>query len=97
MCVLKCTSQEEICLQRACNIEKKGWVHIVTNLFFYFFYFGNQLNKTLCSTVVFGQYKCSGPGAKQAGRVPWSHELTDMEAHPFLSLSFVDGDEWVKP
>ncbi|KAG0564282.1 hypothetical protein KC19_8G098500 [Ceratodon purpureus] len=48
-------------------------------------------------TVVFGQYKCYGPGANLTRRVPWSHELTDVQARPFLSLSFVDGDEWLKP
>lgn len=51
----------------------------------------------MCRTVVFAQYKCYGPGAKRTGRVPWSHELTDAEARPFLSLSFVDGDDWAKP
>ncbi|KAM7515475.1 hypothetical protein LguiA_005058 [Lonicera macranthoides] len=47
-------------------------------------------------TVFYGQYKCSGAGASFAGRVSWSRELTDEEAQPFLSLSFVDGSEWIK-
>ncbi|CAI0425604.1 unnamed protein product, partial [Linum tenue] len=47
-------------------------------------------------TVFYGQYKCRGPGASFAGRVAWSRELTDEEAKPFLSLSFVDGSEWIK-
>ncbi|KAJ9538943.1 hypothetical protein OSB04_031676 [Centaurea solstitialis] len=47
-------------------------------------------------TVYYGQYKCSGPGATFAGRVSWSRELTDEEAKPFLSLSFIDGSEWIK-
>jgi pectinesterase len=50
----------------------------------------------LCSTVFYGQYKCTGPGADFAGRVAWSHELTDDEAKPFISLSFIDGTEWVR-
>lgn len=49
----------------------------------------------VCRTVYYGQYKCTGPGANQAGRVAWSHELTDLEVVPFLSLSFVDGEAWV--
>ncbi|KAI4380009.1 hypothetical protein MLD38_006243 [Melastoma candidum] len=46
-------------------------------------------------TVFYGQYKCSGPGAGFGGRVTWSRELTDDEAKPFLSLSFIDGHEWI--
>jgi pectinesterase len=46
--------------------------------------------------VFYGQYKCTGPGATYAGRVAWSHELTDDEAKPFISLSFIDGTEWVR-
>ncbi|GAB4852672.1 Probable pectinesterase 53 [Ancistrocladus abbreviatus] len=41
------------------------------------------------------QYKCIGPGASFAGRVSWSRELTDEEAQPFISLSFIDGSEWI--
>ncbi|XP_028794278.1 probable pectinesterase 53 [Neltuma alba] len=47
-------------------------------------------------TVFYGQYKCTGQGASFAGRVSWCKELTDEEAKPFISLSFIDGDEWTK-
>ncbi|XP_010267113.1 PREDICTED: probable pectinesterase 53 [Nelumbo nucifera] len=47
-------------------------------------------------TVFYGQYKCTGPGASYAGRVSWSRELTDEEAKPFITLSFIDGSEWIK-
>ncbi|KAK9274507.1 hypothetical protein L1049_021756 [Liquidambar formosana] len=47
-------------------------------------------------TVFYGQYKCTGPGASFAGRVSWSRELTNEEAKPFISLSFIDGSEWIK-
>ncbi|XP_059638256.1 probable pectinesterase 53 [Cornus florida] len=47
-------------------------------------------------TVFYGQYKCTGAGAGFAGRVSWSRELTDEEAKPFISLSFIDGSEWIK-
>jgi hypothetical protein len=49
----------------------------------------------LFRSVYYGQYKCSGPGSSEAGRVAWSRELTDWEAAPFLSLSFVDGEAWI--
>ncbi|KAM0908798.1 hypothetical protein ACQ4PT_015217 [Festuca glaucescens] len=47
-------------------------------------------------TVFYGQYKCTGPGASYSGRVSWSRELTDQEAKPFISLSFIDGTEWIR-
>ncbi|KAF7013867.1 hypothetical protein CFC21_027915 [Triticum aestivum] len=47
-------------------------------------------------TVYYGQYKCTGPGASYSGRVSWSRELTDEEAKPFISLSFIDGTEWIR-
>ncbi|PIN14331.1 Pectinesterase [Handroanthus impetiginosus] len=46
-------------------------------------------------TVFYGQYKCTGPGASFAGRVSWSRQLTDEEAKPFISLSLIDGSEWI--
>lgn len=48
------------------------------------------------STVFYGQYKCSGPGANTFGRVPWAHQLTDQEAQPFLELSYIDGGSWIQ-
>ncbi|KAL8494131.1 hypothetical protein ACS0TY_025064 [Phlomoides rotata] len=47
-------------------------------------------------TVFYGQYKCTGPGASFAGRVSWSRELTDEEAKPFISLTYIDGSEWIQ-
>ncbi|KAE9613994.1 hypothetical protein Lal_00016474 [Lupinus albus] len=47
-------------------------------------------------TVFYGQYKCTGPGAKFAGRVSWSRELTDEEAKPFISINYIDGSEWIR-
>ncbi|XP_010454257.1 PREDICTED: probable pectinesterase 53 [Camelina sativa] len=47
-------------------------------------------------TVFYGQYKCTGAGANYAGRVAWARELTDDEAKPFISLTFIDGSEWIK-
>jgi pectinesterase len=47
-------------------------------------------------TVLFGEYSCKGPGASTSQRVPWSRTLTYEEARPFLGLSFIDGEEWLK-
>lgn len=55
----------------------------------------NWNDPTRESTVFYGQYKCSGPGANVTGRVSWSHELSDQEAAPFLSTSFINGENWI--
>lgn len=47
------------------------------------------------STVFYGLYKCSGPGASDKGRVSWSRDLSDQEAKPFVSTSFIDGASWI--
>eukprot|EP00253_Pinus_taeda_P007155 PITA_07155 len=48
------------------------------------------------STVYYGLYKCSGPGATNKRRVSWSIELNDEEAASFLSRNFIDGQNWIK-
>ncbi|XP_010679844.2 probable pectinesterase 53 [Beta vulgaris subsp. vulgaris] len=53
-------------------------------------------DKNRDTTVFYGQYKCSGPGADHGVRVSWSRELTTQEAQPFISYDFIDGDEWLK-
>jgi pectinesterase len=52
-------------------------------------------------TAFYAEYKSSGPGANPAGRVKWSHQLTDVEAAKFLPENFMklDGktiDPWLK-
>lgn len=41
------------------------------------------------------EYKCHGPGSASTNRAPWSKQLTDKEAAPFLSLDFIKGKEWL--
>lgn len=48
-----------------------------------------------CRTVFYGQYKCFGPGANEANRPAWSHELSDAQAAPFMTLGYIDGSLWV--
>ncbi|TKY52434.1 pectinesterase 53 [Spatholobus suberectus] len=47
------------------------------------------------SRVYYGEYKCSGPGANVAGRVPWARVLKDEEAKPFIGIQFIEGDSWL--
>jgi pectinesterase len=43
----------------------------------------------------YGEYKCSGPGAATEGRVSYAKILTDEEAAPFLSMTFIEGNNWI--
>jgi pectinesterase len=52
-------------------------------------------------TAFYAEYKSSGPGDNPAGRVKWSHQLTDIEAKKFLPENFmmVEGktvDQWLQ-
>ncbi|XP_021864240.1 putative pectinesterase 11 [Spinacia oleracea] len=49
------------------------------------------------SNVVYGEYKCYGPGANRAKRVTWSKGLTNEEATPFLSKDMIGGRAWLRP
>ncbi|KAK3418078.1 hypothetical protein EUGRSUZ_H04048 [Eucalyptus grandis] len=41
------------------------------------------------------EYHCHGPGAESSKRAPWSRQLTEEEAEPFMSIDFIDGKEWL--
>ncbi|CAN4104671.1 unnamed protein product [Withania somnifera] len=42
-----------------------------------------------------GEYKCSGPGSAIENRAPWSKQLNDKEAMPFISIEFIQGKQWL--
>ncbi|MCO5552883.1 hypothetical protein L7F22_006402 [Adiantum nelumboides] len=46
-------------------------------------------------TSFYGEYKCWGRGASVHNRVAWAHQLTDSQAGPFMSTSFIDGQSWI--
>ncbi|KAH7415828.1 hypothetical protein KP509_14G062500 [Ceratopteris richardii] len=54
--------------------------------------FGIEANQ---KRVIYGEYRCFGPGADRTGRVPWSRTLGKGQALPFLSIGFVDGHDWI--
>ncbi|XBI74775.1 hypothetical protein VPH35_068243 [Triticum aestivum] len=56
--------------------------------------FGKPSNQR---TVFYGEYMCTGEGAKRTERVPYSRSLTDDEVRPYLNSSYVDGEDWLKP
>ncbi|EPS61453.1 hypothetical protein M569_13345, partial [Genlisea aurea] len=46
-------------------------------------------------TAVFGEYECSGIGADRSTRADWTKELSLTEATPFLTTTFIDGQQWL--
>ncbi len=57
---------------------------------------GNIANET---TVLYAEYKNSGPGAATAGRAKWSKQLTDIEARLYTAenvLGIAGNDNWIK-
>uniref|UniRef100_A0A8I6WYV2 Pectinesterase n=2 Tax=Hordeum vulgare subsp. vulgare TaxID=112509 RepID=A0A8I6WYV2_HORVV len=47
-------------------------------------------------TVMFGEYKCKGPGASSRQRVPWARALSYEEARPFLGRDYINGEQWLR-
>ncbi|KAJ8766550.1 hypothetical protein K2173_023797 [Erythroxylum novogranatense] len=47
-------------------------------------------------TAVFSEYSCRGRGANTGGRVSWRKIFTYEEVKPFLSMEFIEGDQWLK-
>ncbi|KAK1307867.1 putative pectinesterase 63 [Acorus calamus] len=48
-------------------------------------------------TVYYGEYKCMGPGANTSKRARYGRVLTDEQAKPFLSLTFIRASTWLLP
>ncbi|KAL6226839.1 hypothetical protein ACLB2K_000799 [Fragaria x ananassa] len=64
-------------------VDRKGW--------------SDYNDNTRASTVYYGEYKCSGPGSSSNERVKYAKMLSDVEARPFISLTFIQGTKWVLP
>ncbi|CAN6451355.1 unnamed protein product [Victoria cruziana] len=45
--------------------------------------------------LLFGEYKCMGPGAHMGNRVAYATELTDDQAAPFLGLTYIGASNWL--
>ncbi|XP_065879464.1 putative pectinesterase 11 [Euphorbia lathyris] len=48
------------------------------------------------SKVMYGEYKCYGPGADRSKRVQWSHDLSTAQAAPFLTKDIIGGQSWLR-
>ncbi|KAM7258974.1 hypothetical protein ACFE04_014715 [Oxalis oulophora] len=46
-------------------------------------------------TIFYGEYNCSGPGANMSMRAPYVQRLNDTQVSAFISLSYVDADQWL--
>jgi hypothetical protein len=52
---------------------------------------------SIVRTVFYGEYTCRGVGADMAHRAPYAKKLSDAQALPYLKISFIDGQQWLKP
>lgn len=50
-----------------------------------------------CRTVFYGEYKCMGPGSATSNRASYGRVLTDEQAQPFLSQTFIMASTWLLP
>ncbi|KAF6153416.1 hypothetical protein GIB67_003606 [Kingdonia uniflora] len=57
----------------------------------------NKGYKDRDKTLAYGEYKNYGPGAATKDRVTYSRILTDEQAKPYLSHSYIGGDSWLLP
>ncbi|KAL0555425.1 hypothetical protein IC582_009370 [Cucumis melo] len=46
-------------------------------------------------SLLFGEYECFGDGANYSLRVPYSKQLNQIEAQPYLDVSYIDGNQWL--
>ncbi|CAN6467964.1 unnamed protein product [Victoria cruziana] len=47
------------------------------------------------SNLLYAEHECHGPGAATDERVPWSKQLTDKEAEPYLGIDWIGGKDWL--
>lgn len=57
---------------------------------------GSVVCSLLGREVFYGQYQCYGPGSDTSQRVWWSKSLSDDQAKPFLTDSFVNAHTWLE-
>ncbi|KAB1209457.1 Pectinesterase PPME1 [Morella rubra] len=91
-----------------CNITGSGDMYLgrawkeTSRVVFAYTYMGPLINKTgwmrgaLQKSVYYGEYQCTGPGSSSTGR-KYSKILSDAEVKPFLSTTFIQGNEWLLP
>ncbi|KAK6936460.1 Pectinesterase, catalytic, partial [Dillenia turbinata] len=48
-------------------------------------------------TLLFGEYKNTGPGSNPKGRASFVKQLSDAQARTFLSLDYIQGSKWLLP
>ncbi|KAL1566025.1 putative pectinesterase 15 [Salvia divinorum] len=46
-------------------------------------------------TVSYGEYECYGPGADTANRVAYGKQLKQSEAAPYMTTSYINGEDWL--
>ncbi|KAF8047263.1 hypothetical protein N665_3120s0002 [Sinapis alba] len=56
----------------------------------------NTQTERRCS-IIYGEYKCSGPGSKKEKRVKYTQDIDNIEANYFISLGYIQGSSWLLP
>ncbi|KAB1203193.1 Pectinesterase PPME1 [Morella rubra] len=91
-----------------CNITGSGDIYLgralkeTSRVVFAYTYMGPLINKigwmrrSMQKNMYYGEYKCKGPGSSSTGR-KYSKILSDAEVKPFLSTTFIQGNEWLLP
>lgn len=49
------------------------------------------------STLYYGEFKSTGPGANTTGRVPWSSQIPAEHVGSYSLQNFIQGDHWIPP
>ncbi|XP_059298659.1 probable pectinesterase/pectinesterase inhibitor 51 [Lycium ferocissimum] len=47
------------------------------------------------STLYYGEFGSTGPGANATGRVPWSSQIPDEHVGSYSVQNFIQGDQWI--
>lgn len=76
----------ELSLNPALNSDKE-FVEGLTNV---------NTNPCVHRTAVFSEYQCWGKGADTSQRVPWLKSFSFEEAQPYLNMTFIDGNQWLR-
>ncbi|CAN8306203.1 unnamed protein product [Cochlearia groenlandica] len=48
------------------------------------------------STIYYGEYNCTGPGAEMSKRASYVQKLNETQVGEFINTSYIDGDLWLQ-
>ncbi|KAF3793362.1 putative pectinesterase 8 [Nymphaea thermarum] len=83
----------------------RAWMPFSTVIFAYTFMpqiispdgWSDLNDATRDQTTFYAEYQCTGRGADTSLRVPYLQKLNETQASSFISISYIDGDQWLLP